>query len=113
MRGLDTHTHTHTQDNYSNPRCACAPRVNKPIHVLQYKTSKTIPHVRKRWQQARNTLTTQQVSIDVPSTALEEKKAKFLDSNGLSLVQSTDLGSASDSPVKELLSTWKKIQEVV
>ena len=24
MRGLDTHT----QDDYSNPRCACAPRVN-------------------------------------------------------------------------------------
>ena len=21
--------HTHTQDNYRNPRCACAPRVNK------------------------------------------------------------------------------------
>ena len=20
--------HTHTQDDYSNPRCACAPRVN-------------------------------------------------------------------------------------
>ena len=31
MSGLDTHTHTHThtQDDYSNPRCACAPRVNK------------------------------------------------------------------------------------
>ena len=24
-----TYTHTYTQDNYSNPRCACAPRVNK------------------------------------------------------------------------------------
>ena len=24
-----THIHTYTQDNYSNPRCACAPRVNK------------------------------------------------------------------------------------
>ena len=26
---MDTHTyiHTYTQDNYSNPRCACAPRV--------------------------------------------------------------------------------------
>ena len=23
-----TYTHTYTQDNYSNPRCACAPRVN-------------------------------------------------------------------------------------
>ena len=25
-----TYTHTYTQDNYSNPRCACAPRVNNP-----------------------------------------------------------------------------------
>ena len=24
-----THTHTHTQNDYRNPRCACAPRVNK------------------------------------------------------------------------------------
>ena len=24
----DTHTQTHTQDNYCNPRCTCAPRVN-------------------------------------------------------------------------------------
>ena len=23
-----THTHTHTRDNYCNPLCACAPRVN-------------------------------------------------------------------------------------
>ena len=23
-----THIHTYTRDNYSNPRCACAPRVN-------------------------------------------------------------------------------------
>ena len=29
---MDTHTHTHTQDNYSNPCCACTPRVNK-IHI--------------------------------------------------------------------------------
>ena len=29
-----THIHTYTQDNYSNPRCACAPRVNdKPSTV--------------------------------------------------------------------------------
>ena len=25
----DRHTHTHTQDDYCNPRCACAPKVNK------------------------------------------------------------------------------------
>ena len=24
-----THTHTYIQDNYCNPRCACAPRVNE------------------------------------------------------------------------------------
>ena len=24
---------TYTQDNYSNPRCACAPRVNKALHT--------------------------------------------------------------------------------
>ena len=31
MSGLDTqtHKHTHTQSDYRNPRCACAPRVNK------------------------------------------------------------------------------------
>ena len=28
MSGLDTQTHTHTQNDYRNPRCACAPRVN-------------------------------------------------------------------------------------
>ena len=26
-----THTHTDTQTKYCNPRCACAPRVNKNI----------------------------------------------------------------------------------
>ena len=27
-------THTHTQDNYSNPSCACAPRVNnRALHM--------------------------------------------------------------------------------
>ena len=33
----DTYTYTHTQDNYSNPRCACAPRVNNTLieHPLQ------------------------------------------------------------------------------
>ena len=25
---IHTHTHTYTHDNYYNPRCACAPRVN-------------------------------------------------------------------------------------
>ena len=26
---IHTHTHTYTHDNYYNPPCACAPRVNK------------------------------------------------------------------------------------
>ena len=31
MRAVETlaRSHTHTQDNYRNPRCACAPRINK------------------------------------------------------------------------------------
>ena len=34
-----THIHAYTQDNYSNPRCACAPRVNDRakssiIHII-------------------------------------------------------------------------------
>ena len=28
---IHTYIHTYTQDNYSNPRCACVPRVNKQI----------------------------------------------------------------------------------
>ena len=40
MSGLDTHTHTHTQDDYRNPRCACAPRVN---HLMIQQKLK--PHV--------------------------------------------------------------------
>ena len=28
-----TYIHTYTHDNYSNPRCACAPRVN---NVIEY-----------------------------------------------------------------------------
>ena len=33
MKALETHTHTHThtRDDYSNPRCACAPRVNETV----------------------------------------------------------------------------------
>ena len=33
-RVTDTHTHTDTQTKYSNPRCACTPRLN----ILQYLT---------------------------------------------------------------------------
>ena len=28
------HTDTHTRDNYCNPRCACAPRVNYTVMLL-------------------------------------------------------------------------------
>ena len=36
MSGLDTqtHTHTHTQNDYRNPRCACAPRVNDTLMLF-------------------------------------------------------------------------------
>lgn len=44
--------------------------------------------------------------VQVPSTALEEKKARFLVSKGLALLQSLERGWASDSPVRELLSTY-------
>ena len=37
-----THIHTYTQDNYSNPRCACAPRVNENDMAPMCKTSSTI-----------------------------------------------------------------------
>lgn len=43
--------------------------------------------------------------LAVPSTALVEKKARFLVSNGFSLVKSGPLDCGSDSPVKLELST--------
>ena len=45
------------------------------------------------------------IPLAVPSTALVEKKAKFLVSSGFSWVKSGDLVCGSDSPVNELLST--------
>ena len=44
-----------------------------------------------------------------PSTALVEKKAKFLVSSGLSLVNSTLRDCGSDSPVSEELSTCQNV----
>ena len=41
-----------------------------------------------------------------PSTALVEKKARFLVSMGLSSVHSAPRDWGSDSPVREELSTW-------
>ena len=32
-----THTHTHTRDNYCNPLCACAPRVNNEV-VMEWES---------------------------------------------------------------------------
>ena len=31
-----TDTHTHTRDNYCNPLCACAPRVNNTLQISSY-----------------------------------------------------------------------------
>ena len=31
---IHTHIHTYTRDNYSNPRCACTPRVNNIIQRM-------------------------------------------------------------------------------
>ena len=42
---------------------------------------------------------------DIPSTALVEKKARFLVSRGLSLVHSGLRDCGSDSPVSDELST--------
>jgi len=45
-----THTHTDTQAKYSNPRCACAPRVNyitklhASSHLTNYHTDYIIMH---------------------------------------------------------------------
>ena len=49
--------------------------------------------------------------LAVPSTALVEKKAKFLVSKGFSWVNSDDLVWGSDSPVREELSTWKRCNQ--
>ena len=47
------------------------------------------------------------IPVQVPSTALVEKKAIFLVSNGFSFVKSGPLDCGSDSPVNEELSTLK------
>ena len=36
MTRTDRWTDRHTHDNYSNPRCACAPRVNKYLMDVQF-----------------------------------------------------------------------------
>ena len=38
-----TYTYTHVHDNYNNPRCACAPRVN---YIVIYPASHDIPQHR-------------------------------------------------------------------
>ena len=47
--------------------------------------------------------------LAVPSTALVEKKARFLVSRGFSWVYSGPRDCGSDSPVREELSTWSNI----
>lgn len=49
----------------------------------------------------------------IPSTALVEKKAKFLVSRGFSLVKSAFLVCGSDSPVSEELSTCNSKYQTV
>lgn len=48
-----------------------------------------------------------------PSTALEEKKAKFLVSSGLLWVHSGDRDCGSDSPVSDELSTLKLLHDKI
>ena len=38
---IHTYTHTYTQDNYSNSRCACAPRVKNEQSLLLKDQSKS------------------------------------------------------------------------
>ena len=46
MRAADTlshtHTHTHTHDNYHNPLCICAPRVNNMQSCQLYIVQKAV-----------------------------------------------------------------------
>lgn len=60
-------------------------------------------------------LSPQQITIPfaVPSTALVEKKPKFLVSNGFSLVKSDPRDWGSDSPVKLELSTLKPRASII
>ena len=39
MSGHTYTHHTHTQDNYSNSRCECAPRVNNNYYCVCYTTN--------------------------------------------------------------------------
>ena len=50
-RKLQTDRQTHTRENYSNPRCACTPRVNddrddlRSLHSLHACIPPTTPHM--------------------------------------------------------------------
>ena len=52
-----THTHTHTQDNYSNPRCACALRVNNVYMILWGKAKKYVQNYRNACKLTQPTCT--------------------------------------------------------
>ena len=41
---IHIHTHTHTRDNYCNPLCACAPRVNKISATISHRTVVRMQH---------------------------------------------------------------------
>ena len=42
---MDTHIHTYTQDNYSNPRYTCAPRVNEESLKAGISSFRILPRV--------------------------------------------------------------------
>ena len=74
---MDTNTHIHTctytQDNYSNPRCACAPRVNK-------EETKSVKSVCPRWQAGQTGWRRIQCGIPFPhqdGQSLEEVSYTF------------------------------------
>ena len=64
----------------------------------------------KRWQGWAINLNKPK-KLGQPSTALDEKNAKFLVSSGLLWVHSADRVCGSDSPVKDELSTLKLLHD--
>ena len=69
MKALETHTHT--RDDYSNPRCACAPRVNHKYTRVGSNLSFTPINIHDR-KIGTPTLCTYITYIDTYMTRLEE-----------------------------------------